>query len=440
MIQNEANILRLDLAFSNSEISKINNALITVPASFVNKLYKYTSLIQKNAVSPHGFQKGITPLSYIEANFKHDILDHVKEFIFKYFVTNFLYSELRNKKVVIAGHPRLIKIFLEPDRNAEFIFEFTPTVPISALENWKYIIYKAPKRKLYKDLDKQATLFINEETENRKSHEQKKEHPLEVGDWVNFDIFPLNSENEPIFDLKNNLWLKIGDDEPSLQFQEIFLGKKIGDKFCSVSSSLQECFHDQIYVRHNFCIEIKDIIFNSFFCIDYLKEHFKIKSNKNVHQKLIEVFSFRNDMSLRRAIVEDLFDLLFSKIPFDVPASAVLRQQQDILELLQYNPDYPVYKMQKGFNERVELLAKKQIKEAVLIDYLACSDDIFANHVDIRNYLNLANRPRTKDFIYFQHSAINANEQEYPIQAESLKQQCLREKTLNYVINRLTSN
>ncbi len=434
MIQNEANILKLDLISSC-------NVLVTVPASFINKLYNYASIIQKKSASPYGFQKGITPINYIQTSFKHDILEHIKEFVFKYFVINFVHTELRNKKIVIAGSPRLIKIFLEPDKNAEFVFEFTPTFPIPSLENWKYIIYKAPKRKLYKDLDKQASFFINEETENKRIHDQKMQYVLEIGDWVNFDIVPLNNDNEPIFDgFKSNLWLKIGDDEPSLQYQEIFLGKKIGDKFCSMASSLQECFHDQTYVKHNFCIEIKDIIFKSFFSLDNLKEHFKIKSNKYVHQKLIEVFSFRNDMSLRRAIVEDLFDLLFSKIQFEVPFSAILRQQQDILQLLQYNPDYPVYKMQKGFNEKVELLAKKQTKETILMDYLACYENLLVNHVDIKNYLNLANRPRTKDFIYFQHAVLNANEQEYPIQAELLKQECLREKTLNYVINRLTNN
>jgi len=425
--------LKFDIGQIQSNQTKLGLFLITVPSYLVNKLYKQAVISQKNEISTHGFQKNNVPIAYIEKNFKLNIIEHLKEFILKYFVISFLYNELKKNKIVIAGEPRLNKINLDLENDAEYYFEFTPTTKIN-LEDWKFLPFKSPKRKNYKDLDKQATAFIKEET-----YKVKKNEAVEIGDWVCFDIYPVDDNKNQIFgDFKDNLWLQIGDDEPCIPFQELFLNKKQGDKFYSNSHCLQSYFDNQINSYYNFFIDIKDVLSKYSFSIDYLKEHFKLKSNKSIHQKLIEVFSFRNDLSLRRAIVEELFDLFFSRIQFEVPAPAVLRQQKILLDLVQTNPDYPVYKMQKEFDEKIKMLAHKQIKEMILIDYLTHFEEIDSMHQDIKYYLNLANRPRTKEFIYFQHPIIKANEQEYPIQSEVLKQYCLREKTLNHAINYLT--
>jgi len=427
--------LKLDLAYPQPQQNKLNNAVVTVPAFLVNSIYQQVLLDQKKVASPHGFQKGSTPLGYIEKNFKFNIIEHLKDFLFRYCVVSFLVKELRNNKIILAGEPRLININLELNKSAEFYFEFTPIEPIN-IEDWQYIIFRAPKRKNYKDLDKQAISFLKEEQSKKKEENSDK---LDIGDWICFDISLVDDNHNLIVeDIKENLWLKIGDDEPSIPFQEIFINKKIGDKFYTNSQSIQIYFDTQINSNYTFLIEIQEIINKSFFSIDYLKEHFKLKANKNIHQKLIEVFSFRNDLSLRKVIVEELFDLLFTKFHFSAPVPAVLRQQNEILDVLQQNPDYPVYKMQKDFNERVQMLAQKQVKETILIDTICYHEDIQATHDDIKYYLNLANRARTKEFIYFQHPIIKANEQEYPLPSELLRQSCLREKTLNYVINTLS--
>lgn len=436
MIIKNNHVLRLDLSHHiQSDQFKTNSAVVTIPSYLVNKIYKQAILAQKNDISAYGFQKDNVPLSYIEKNFKYNILEHLKEFLFRYFVISFLYEELRKQKIVFAGDPRVTRIFIEPDKDAEFCFEFTSTQAID-LEDWKFLPFKAPKRKNYKDLDKQATAFIKEESSKKKTDDK-----LEIGDWICFDIWLVDDLKETIFgDFKENLWIKVGDDEPSIPFQEIFLDKKKGDRFYTKSICLQTYFDDQTNGNYLFLVEIKDVLSKTYFSIDYLKDHFKLKSNKSIHQKLIEVFSFRNDLSLRRAIVEELFELFFSRFNFEAPNSAVLRQQKSVLDILQNNPDYPVYKMQKEFENKVKQLANKQVKEMILIDYLTYYEDMQASHDDIKYYLNLSNRARTKEFIYFQHPVIKANEQEYPVPAELLKQACLREKTLNYVINHLTKN
>lgn len=410
-------------------------AIVTVPYTEINKLYKHASLNQKNKVTPYGFHNSNTPLAYIEKNFRHDLLEHLKEFLLQHGVVSFLYSQLRANKIVCIGDPRLKEIILDTDKDAEFYFELTPTQPIE-IRDWKYIPFKSPVRKNYKDLDKQAESFIKEEIENRKKSEN---NPISIGDWVCFDIALIDEAKTQVLEnVKENIWLKIGDEEPSIPYQEIFLDKKIGDCLYTQSNCFQEYFTTHIDSNYTYLIEIKDILQKSFFSLDYLKEHFRLKTNKSVHQKLIEVFSFRNDLSLRRAIVEELFDLFLSRFEIVAPSSAILRQQQIILDTLQTNPDYPVYKIQKGFNEKVKDLAEKQIKEIIFIEQLAHYENIQVNHEDIRNYLNLAKRPRTKEFIYFQHSVIKANEQDFPIPSELLKHMCLREKALNYAIIYLT--
>jgi FKBP-type peptidyl-prolyl cis-trans isomerase (trigger factor) len=157
-----------------------------------------------------------------------------------------------------------------------------------------------------------------------------------------------------------------------------------------------------------------------------------------MHQKLIEIFSSRNDLSLRRSIVEEALKLLVNKHRFDLPNHLILRQQKNILDAIQANPDYHVYRIQPDFNDKVRMLAEKQAKERVLLDQLAYDEGIEINDLDVKGYLNLINRPRTKEFIYFDPPETKIRGQETPIPSEELKHACLREKTLNHLIYQLT--
>ena len=114
-----------------------------------------------------------------------------------------------------------------------------------------------------------------------------------------------------------------------------------------------------------------DIVPNAYFCLDQFKQHFRIKSNKEMYQKLIEVFSYRNDLSQRRTMVEESFKLLFSKHRFEIPNHLVLRQQKKVMDAIQYNPDYHVYRVQKDFKDAVRELAEKQAREEIFLDQLA---------------------------------------------------------------------
>lgn len=412
-------------------------ATVIIPADIVENLYHETALSQVDIAHTVGFNKGHVPIEYIKINYREKLIDHLKELLFKYVVINALYKNIRSQKLMVSGYPRLIDINLVPEIDAKFIFELSLFNDISALD-WKFLPFKAPKRKNYKDLDRQVISFVNEEKENLNNRQTEE---LAIGDWVNFDLTFVDHQNQPILNsFSQNFWFHLGQDETESSLREIFLGKKIGEEFCTTAAGLQEFFSNQLDTHYHFQIKISDILFHSYLCLEQFKRYFRIKTNKELHKKLIEIFSYRNDLSQRRATVEAALQLLISKHRFDVPNHLILRQKQILLDVLQENPDYNVYRVQKDFRHRINQLAEKQTREAIAIDKLAYQDNITVNHLDVKNYLNLTLRARTKEFIYFGLPSFKIQGQEVPIAAEEIKRTVLREKAVNHLIHHLTKS
>jgi FKBP-type peptidyl-prolyl cis-trans isomerase (trigger factor) len=408
---------------------------ISVPALYIDTLYQEVSCAQKEQVSTHGFLKGATPVAYIQEHYKNNILEHIKEFVFKYLVINFLYQELHDRMILASDEPRLTAVTIEPHHGAEYEFEISLANQIDFRE-WKHFLFKAPKRKNYKDIDRQVDNFIKDELAHAA---ESKTDALEIGDWVCFDLCLIDKNKNPLLEKHTkNVWLKLGNEEVDIPFQELFLSKKTGDSFVTQHHCFQDYFSRQIDTYYFFIITIKEIVKQSHFSFDDFKYYFRLKTQKEVHQKLIEIFSYRNDLSQRRNIVEEALKLLVSKHHIEVPHYTILRQKKLVLESVQNNPDYQVYKMEPNFNETIRLLATKQVKEIFLIDQLTHKENISVSDKDIRAYLNLTKRQRTKEFIYFSPPPTKVEGQEMPIPSGLLARSCLREKTLNHIIYHLT--
>ena len=73
----------------------------------------------------------------------------------------------------------------------------------------------------------------------------------------------------------------------------------------------------------------------------------------------------------------------------------------------------------------------------ILIDQVSALQKINIDNQDVASYLQMTQRPKTKEFLYFDFLGPEIQMRELPIPAELLKQSCLREKTLNYIINYL---
>jgi len=323
----------------------------------------------------------------------------------------------------------------EKDGSTSYAFELSVSTPIK-LKEWRHFVFKSPKRKNYKDLDKQVALFLKRESSLFRKQNQEM---VEEGDWVHFHTTLLNGEGQPTKPaLRNTFWLRVSTQHLALPFPSLFLGKRPGDAFVSDRLQLEESFQQKLHNNYAYLIEVKTICKGKHLCLDALKANFKLKSRADIHKKLIEVFSYRNDISQRKSIIEELFHLFFSKHRFEVPKHIVLRRQEEILLALKKQPDYQVYKVRKDFNLHVELLAEKQLKEEILIDQIAYAENVTIDARDIKNYLNLFNHERLREFVYFRPSVDAVEESTTPVLTSILEQATLREKTLNQIIHTLT--
>ena len=107
-----------------------------------------------------------------------------------------------------------------------------------------------------------------------------------------------------------DFWLKLGNEDIEGHLQALFLGRKKGEEFVANNKGLQDYFSDQLRASYNFKVKVIEVVSHAYFCFDQFKDHFRIKTNKDMHKKLIEVFSYRNDVSQRLAMVEEAFKLL----------------------------------------------------------------------------------------------------------------------------------
>jgi FKBP-type peptidyl-prolyl cis-trans isomerase (trigger factor) len=405
---------------------------VSIRSKAIDALYNEALVAQKAETHTYGFTKGDTPLYYIENNFKPHILEHLKELFFSHCVIGYLHKSLAQHKIVCASEPLLQETYLQPAQDAHYTF-IIPQVKLEREEKWKRLNLRAPERKNYKDLDRQVELFIKEEQENAQAEENNS---IFFGDWVCCDIALVNRQTkQPLIDnYKDQVWIKVSTEEADLELHNLFIGKKIGDEFYTQSNFFQDYLSTNLNMSYLIHIRIVDYIPRTYFSFDHFKRHFQLKTPREMHHKLIEVFSYRNDISQRRETVEATFKLLLKHYLLTVPRVLLEKQRKQVLEIVQTNPDYHVYKAQPDFKERIAQLAEKQLKEMIIADTIAYQENVTLCHDDIAGYLNLIKRPRTKEFVYFDLPNSKMQGQEVPISTEVLKQFCLREKTLNQVI------
>jgi len=408
---------------------------LTVPYQNVDSVYQNAVLMQKNQANTYGFSQGSTPLSYIETTYKPNILEHVKDLLFIHCIMNFLYESLCTKKIVIAGDPKLLDIVIDQDKGAQFLFNISKMNDIVD-EKWKKINIKIAPRKNYKDIDKQVSHFLEKEAENKTSY---KNDGISYGDWVFFTMQLIDNAGLSTFnEYEDQLWVKISEEETDQNLHELFIGRKTDEVFVTNNHYFQEYINNDFGLNYQFKIKIIDFIRNAYFCVNLFKKHFHLKLDKEVHQKLIEVFSFRNDISQRRETVENTLKSLVRQYYVALPANLLERQKQQVLADVHVNPDYYVYKSQSDFKDKIKMLAEKQLREMIIIDGISYQENISVSDQDVFSYLNLMQRARTRGLLYFKIPSTKFNSQEVPLPHEIIKQYCLREKTLNHVINYLT--
>lgn len=435
---NETSSTCINTAIIECSVKKISshlaNITIVVDNTPVRALKKEAIEIYKRTIKTAGLES--IPDTYVETNYRKEIKSTLEHFILHHFVIDYLTNEILDKKIAATNNPRLVGIEVTETHQIRYSFDVSVAELIDIRE-WKNFSFKAPKRKNYKDLDKQVALFLKEQCEK---YDVSKHEEVEAHDWVCFEAYVINpSRQEALFNAHSNIfWIKVHEKTIEQPVVENFMQKKINDFFITnelfLSKNLKRSLQQQLF----FHITIKTLVKGAYFSLESFKTMFKLKNKLEVHEKLIEVFSYRNDLSQRKAIIEEMFHLFFSKHRFEVPKHLILRKQEEILNYIRKRPDYQVYKLHKNFLDQVGLLAEKQLKEEILIDQIAGNENIRVDYRDIQNYLNLFTNERIKEFVYFKPFGSTLEESTEPIHNTILKLICRREKTLNYVLHILT--
>lgn len=432
MVQSDKICCLIDPASSNNSYF----FKVTIPSDITEGFLALATKNHQNHIHSAGFKKGLAPLSYIQENFKDPIINHLKDLGLKFFGINKLIQHIRLKKIVLAGSPELRDIEVDSAGNITYVFEVYVPKEIY-IQSWKYLPFKPVARKKYRDIDKQVTAFMQEEEEIKKQYNPDK--GIQVGDWVLFKTWIIDDQNNSIFqENAQSVWLKIGDEEPDVEFQKIFLGKKIGETLLTRDSGIQRYFCENAYADYTFGIKIEDIVPTQYFSFDAFKQYFKIKNNKDLISKITEVFSFNNDISQRRIIAYEALGLIIRKNQIILPDQAITTKRRQILYDLQSKSDFMVYKSDPDFEQNITNMAIRQLIDNVIVETIGYQDNISISHNDIKTILQLTQRPRLKDFLYFPFLKTQIQGQEFPVEYESLYHYALKEKSVNHIIHHLT--
>lgn len=409
---------------------------VIIPQALIQQFFKHAAQVKQLDSDSQGFKKGSVPLDYIQVHYKKNILSHMEEIFLKHFVIDELLEYIHKNKILIVGQLKLVSIKMDTESDAVYTFEGILPKEIY-IQRWKNLPFKATQRKKYRDIDNQVKTFLEEEEARQVTF--SSENSIQVNDWVCFDAWVIDVNKKALFhNKKSHLWLKIGDEEPDLVFQELFLHKKVDDLILTGNHSLRQYFCNSFDAPYTYAVHIKDRLPYNYFSIEYLKLHFKLKTKKDLHNKLIEIFSYSSDVSQSRSIADMALNTIIKRNNILVPPSSVQAQKEVIIHELQQKPDYTLYKMKSDFDDHITALAKKQLYEIVATDYIAYTENLIVSHQDIKAYLNLMQRTRTKEFLYFNPPTTQVHGQESPITIESIKKACIREKALNHIIHHLT--
>lgn len=424
------------LVFHHEKISSsLLEVTVSVSADIIKTLQERTIQSLKLRAKPQGLENYNVSSEFIIERYGPSISRTVEHFVLKHLVLDALINELKNKKSLIVHQPRLTSCSIQPDLTATYKFRIS-TVEIPSLSEWRKLPFKSPKRKLYKDLDKQVETFCDREGG---LFDEVKKEAIEDGDWLELEATMLDKNYKPLVEgLSHRYWFRFSTKYVTDSFKQNFIGKFAGDSFIAEEFNFNDTMNEALSEGSPHRIKILSNSKGNHFSMDLFKFMFNLKSKLEIHKKLIEVFSFRNDISQRKSIIEEVFNLLLSKQRFEIPQHLTLRKQEDLLESLKSLPDYHVYKAQKNFGKQLEKLAEKQLKEEVLIDSIGYKENIVVTRDDIKSYLHLFNHDRLREFVYFKPDLDNFDELDSPIPETLLHEAVMREKTLNTIIYQLS--
>lgn len=373
------------------------------------------------------------PISYTQKYFAQEIKRDTQQFLLDHFVNEGVQNYTEKHQLAIINWPRLSNINGNTEEGYKYTFALS-LAPSLDISDWQQNTFIAPKRKNYTDLDTQVSSFVQKLDAIEPATDATI---VEPGDWVRFKAQLRTPHLTTPLHSAAIHWLQITSPHATTTCMQHFVGAHIGQTFQLPATALIDLQPDAAPTDYEFDVTIDSVIKAAHLGTQTIQHSLHTKTPEELHDKLIEVFSYRNDVSLRKAIIEELFYILFSIYRFDIAPHAITRRKELLLTLMQNSPDSLVYTKQKHFLPHITLLAEAKLKEEALIDTIATYENIQATQDDITSYLSLYSNERIKEFLYFAPLTDDIMASDQPCSEYNLSQIVRREKTLNFVIKQL---
>lgn len=419
----------------NTFLEKIpENIVVSVPSNLFLRTISFFITKKKNNLSMNGFKHGTIPFDYVKKHYHGSLKNQLQHVFYHFYVLDILYKHLRSLGLYI---PKIFTLDCESDfihnKITYSYFYRNNLLQYIVLPDFKKL--KFPERKKYRDLDKQAHSIIDQEAKNKLLPEINIISP---GDWIAIKVFILDENNQIIDEnLFAHLWINITNESIDREISDLFVGKKKGESCISDAAFLND-FLSTNFLKHTFLITIFEHVSHVYFSFDFFKEAFSY-DNKDIFEKIIDIFSLRNDISLKKEKAQIALSFFLEKIKIFLEPDIVREHEIIIKNKIMQNPDYLLYQSDNNFDLNIKRLSCRQSIEKILIDHFISAFNISSSPALLYWYVNILQRNRLKEFLYFDVNHLYDNSNKFiPIHNAVLEQMALREKTVEFLIKKLS--
>ncbi|MDD3626286.1 MAG: trigger factor [bacterium] len=361
------------MKYSIEEINRSEKKILfTVESEIMKKaIDSELNKIKKEAKVP-GFRPGKTPRQVIVDRYYPLALNYAQENVIKEMIGKFADE---NEQLKIISTPEVSDLKMNDDDSMDFSVRIE-VFPELVIENYKGIEIKRTKRTVTEDAVEEALKSVSDRSS---SFIDKIDETIVEGDYVNLD-FQIFEEDKKIDEVKNySFYVNSLKDIPG--FEEGLLGMKTGE-----GKEIQVKYPDD-YIREN--LRNKDVIYKVH--VNSIKRKIIPEINDEFVQKnfpgMNTVDELRNDIKQRMLdeneklqkdeMLQQLFDYIIEKNPFDIPPSflqeSVEKFKEDkINELTSYgykredilaNLNEAIFKKDVSTNLKIEIIRDLIIKQ-----------------------------------------------------------------------------
>lgn len=408
---------------------------IAVPQDIVEKFIIFLLQKKRDVISMSGLHAGVVPINYIKKNYEHSLVTHLKNIFYHFYVLPLLVQELRLQGAYI---PKIFDFhFICNMETKEIVFSY------AYIKNLLEYVYfpeykriKFPERKKYRDLDKQAKWIIDSEQKNKELYSYGVS--IDEDDWVCIRIFFIDDHKNIIDERVYGLfWLYITNEIIDRELCSLFFGKKKGDVFFTNGESLAKSL-GLFFIDHEFMVVIVDHVSNKYFITENFRHVFGY-DNKVTFEKIVEIFSLKNDIPLKKEKSQIALQFFLEKIKIYVEKDIMDEHELILKNKLLKNADYLLYQGELNFDTNIKKLSCRQSMEKILVDYLIFFYKLESSSQLLYWYMNILQRPRLKEFLYFDANYLyDTHHKSQLIQNVFIEQIALRERVIEYMIQKLS--